>query len=89
MIAAPIGEAEGIYKKHNLKVKLTGNGKVPEAMAAGKMDAGYIGARKQENVNYRSVIFNISADKAMEMKTHKIGRASCREKCRSRWSPYH
>ena len=20
---------------------------------------------------------------------HKIGRASCREKCRSRWSPYH
>lgn len=45
MIAAPVGEAEGIYKKHNLNVKLTGNGKVPEAMAAGKMDAGYIGAR--------------------------------------------
>ena len=21
--------------------------------------------------------------------SHQIGRASCREKCRSRWSPYH
>ncbi len=45
MVAGPVGEAAGIYKAHNLKVKLTGNGKVPQAMAAGQMDAGYIGAR--------------------------------------------
>lgn len=45
MVAAPVSEAAGIYKKHNLDVILTGNGKVPEAMAAGKMDAGYIGSK--------------------------------------------
>ena len=45
MVAGPVGEAAGIYKAHNLNVKLTGNGKVPQAMAAGQMDAGYIGAR--------------------------------------------
>ncbi|MEG1415117.1 MAG: ABC transporter substrate-binding subunit SaoX [Clostridium sp.] len=43
MTAAPIAEKAGIYEKNGLKVKVTGNGKVPEAMAAGKMDAGYIG----------------------------------------------
>lgn len=45
MVPGPIGEAAGIYKAHGLNVKLTGNGKVPQAMAAGQMDAGYIGAR--------------------------------------------
>jgi len=45
MIGGPVGEAAGIYKKHGLDVTITGNGQVPEAMAAGKMDAGYIGTR--------------------------------------------
>ena len=45
MIGAAVGEAAGIFKDMGLNVKLTGNGKVPEAMAAGKMDAGYIGNR--------------------------------------------
>lgn len=45
MTAAPVAEATGIYKKHGLNVKTVGNGKVPEAMAAGQMDAGYIGTR--------------------------------------------
>lgn len=45
MIGAPVGEAAGIYEELGLKVKITGNGKVPEAMAAGQMDAGYIGNR--------------------------------------------
>ncbi|OLS02025.1 ABC transporter substrate-binding subunit SaoX [Tissierella creatinophila] len=45
MVGAAIGEAAGIYKDLGLNVKLTGNGKVPEAMAAGQMDAGYIGNR--------------------------------------------
>lgn len=45
MVGGPIGEAAGIYKELGLNVKLTGNGKVPEAMAAGQMDAGYIGNR--------------------------------------------
>ena len=40
MVAGPVGEAAGIYKAHNLNVKLTGNGKVPQVMAAGQMDAG-------------------------------------------------
>lgn len=43
MTAACIGEASGIYESLGLNVELTGNGKVPEAVSAGKMDAGYIG----------------------------------------------
>lgn len=43
MTAAPIAKATGIFDKYGLNVELTGNGKVPEAMAAGRMDVGYIG----------------------------------------------
>jgi ABC-type nitrate/sulfonate/bicarbonate transport system substrate-binding protein len=43
MTAACIGQDAGIYEALGLKVKLTGNGNVPEAMAAGKMDVGYAG----------------------------------------------
>ena len=43
MTAAPVAKAAGIFDKYGLKVELTGNGKVPEAMAAGRMDVGYIG----------------------------------------------
>lgn len=43
MTAAPIADATGIYKDLGLTVSLTGNGKVPEAMAAAQMDVGYVG----------------------------------------------
>ena len=43
MTAACIAKDTGIYDALGLKVNVTGNGKVPEAMAAGKMDVGYIG----------------------------------------------
>jgi NitT/TauT family transport system substrate-binding protein len=43
MTAAPIAKDMGFYKQLGLNVSVTGNGKVPEAMAAGRMDAGYIG----------------------------------------------
>ena len=42
MTAACIGEDAGIYKELGLDVNVTGNGKVPQAMSAGQMDAGYI-----------------------------------------------
>lgn len=45
MTAGPVAEAAGIYKELGLNVTTVGNGKVPEAMAAGQMDAGYIGTR--------------------------------------------
>ena len=45
MTAGPVAESAGIYKDLGLNVKTVGNGKVPEAMAAGKMDAGYIGTK--------------------------------------------
>ena len=44
MTAACIAKDAGIFDKLGLKVEVTGNGKVPEAMAAGKMDMGYIGS---------------------------------------------
>lgn len=43
MTAAPIAKEAGIFDKLGLNVEVTGNGKVPEAMAAGRMDVGYIG----------------------------------------------
>ncbi len=43
MTAAPIARDAGIFDELGLKVQVTGNGKVPQAMAAGRMDVGYIG----------------------------------------------
>ncbi len=43
MTAAPVAKEAGIFQKLGLKVDVTGTGKVPEAMAAGQMDVGYIG----------------------------------------------
>ena len=44
MTAACVAKDAGIFEKLGLKVNVTGNGKVPEAMAAGQMDVGYIGS---------------------------------------------
>lgn len=41
MTAACVGEDTGIFKALGLKVSVTGNGNVPEAMSAGKMDVAY------------------------------------------------
>jgi len=43
MTAACIGKDSGIYEACGLDVVVSGNGKVPQAMAAGQMDAGYVG----------------------------------------------
>lgn len=43
MTAACIGQDTGIFKALGLTVNLTGNGNVPEAMSAGKMDVAYAG----------------------------------------------
>ena len=43
MTAACIGQDSGIFKALGLKVEITGNGKVPEAMSAGRMDMAYAG----------------------------------------------
>jgi NitT/TauT family transport system substrate-binding protein len=43
MTAACVAKDAGIFEQLGLKVNVTGNGNVPEAMAAGRMDVGYIG----------------------------------------------
>ncbi len=43
MTAAPIAKEAGIFDELGMEVKVTGNGSVPQAMAAGRMDAGYVG----------------------------------------------
>ncbi len=43
MTAAAVAKDAGIFEELGLKVLVTGNGQVPEAMAAGQMDVGYIG----------------------------------------------
>lgn len=46
MTAAPIAKDAGIFEELGLKVEVTGNGQVPQAMAAGQMDVGYIGVER-------------------------------------------
>lgn len=43
MTGACIAKDAGIYDELGLKVNVLGNAKVPEAMAAGQMDVGYVG----------------------------------------------
>lgn len=43
MTGACIAKDAGIFDELGLRVNVLGNGKVPEAMAAGQMDAGYVG----------------------------------------------
>ncbi len=43
MTGACIAKDAGIFDELGLKVNVTGNGKVPEAMAAAQMDVGYVG----------------------------------------------
>ncbi|KAF0207138.1 MAG: ABC transporter substrate-binding subunit SaoX [Actinomycetota bacterium] len=43
MVAAAVARDAGIYDKLGIKVNSVGGGNVPEAMAAGKMDVGYVG----------------------------------------------
>ncbi|OPX82422.1 MAG: taurine transporter substrate binding subunit [Pelotomaculum sp. PtaB.Bin013] len=43
MTGACIAKDAGIFDELGLKVNVIGNAKVPEAMAAGQMDAGYVG----------------------------------------------
>lgn len=43
MLGAVVAKDAGIFDEMGLKVEVTGNGNVPQAMAAGQMDVGYIG----------------------------------------------
>jgi len=43
MTAAPVARETGIFDDLGLRVEVIGNAKVPQAMAAGQMDVGYIG----------------------------------------------
>jgi NitT/TauT family transport system substrate-binding protein len=43
MTAACIAKDSGIFSDLGLNVSVTGNGQVPQAVAAGKMDVGYVG----------------------------------------------
>jgi NitT/TauT family transport system substrate-binding protein len=43
MTAAPVAKDAGIFDELGLKVNVTGNGQVPQAVAAAKMDVGYVG----------------------------------------------
>lgn len=43
MTGACVAKDAGIFEELGINVEVTGNGKVPQAMAAGQMDVGYIG----------------------------------------------
>jgi len=62
MTAAPIAKDMGFFKELGLNVSVTGNGKVPEAMAAGKMDAGYIGTEGMMRAHLKGAPIVIAAN---------------------------
>lgn len=65
MIAAPVAYETGIFERFGLKVELTGTGKVPEAMAAGQMDVGYIGFTGMVRAIFKGSPMNIVAHNHM------------------------
>lgn len=62
MTAACVGEDTGIFKALGLKVSVTGNGNVPEAMSAGKMDIAYASFRTTLNAVKNKVPLFIAAE---------------------------
>ncbi len=62
MTAGPIGEAAGIYEALGMKVNVTGNGNVPQAMAAGQMDMAYCGWTTTLNAIKNGVPLFIAAE---------------------------
>lgn len=62
MTAACVGEDTGIFKALGLNVSVTGNGNVPEAMSAGKMDMAYAGFTTTLNAVKNNVPLFIAAE---------------------------
>lgn len=62
MTAAPIAKEAGIFAEMGLKVNVTGNGKVPEAMAAGQMDVGYVGIERLMRASIKGAPIFVSAN---------------------------
>lgn len=61
MTAAPVAKDAGIFDELGLKVEVIGNAKVPEAMAAGQMDLGYIGFERTVRAYLKGCPIFISA----------------------------
>jgi NitT/TauT family transport system substrate-binding protein len=62
MVAAVVARDAGIFKDLGLKVNVTGNGNVPESMAAAKMDAGYVGVEGIEIANSKGAPVFVAAN---------------------------
>jgi NitT/TauT family transport system substrate-binding protein len=61
MTAAPVAKDAGIFDELGLNVEVIGNAKVPEAMAAGRMDVGYIGFERTVRAYLKGCPIFISA----------------------------
>ena len=62
MTAAAIAKDAGIFDELGMKVKVTGNGSVPQAMAAGRMDAGYVGIHGLMRAHIKGAPIFVSAN---------------------------
>jgi NitT/TauT family transport system substrate-binding protein len=62
MVAACVAKDAGIFDELGLKVNVTGNGNVPESMAAAKMDVGYVGLEGIEIANSKGAPVFVAAN---------------------------
>jgi NitT/TauT family transport system substrate-binding protein len=62
MTAAPVAREMSIFTDLGLKVEVIGNAKVPQAMAAGQMDVGYIGWDSTVRAHLKGVPIFIAAN---------------------------
>jgi NitT/TauT family transport system substrate-binding protein len=62
MTAAPVARDAGIFKDLGLKVNVTGNGSVPESVAAAKMDVGYVGIEGVEIAHSKGAPIFVAAN---------------------------
>src|SRR5215216_7029394 len=75
-----------IYTPRDLAARLTATGlQVPEQSiwTSALATARFLDQQRPQGTAY------VIGEAGLTTALHEIGRASCREKCRSRWSPYH
>src|SRR5215813_5101209 len=96
--SVPAVRVEGVVKRFGATVALDGAGlEVPAGMVVGLL--GPNGAGKTTLVRIlatllapdggRAAVFGHDVVGEPAAVRERIGRASCRKECRSRWSPYH
>src|SRR3712207_2633737 len=80
----PVGVHWGPWEMDRVRIRVVGNLKLPVEVSHAVDVLDHALTRATDDV--KNHLFDRPC---FVLATEQIGRASCREECRSRWSPYH